>query len=179
MRHGNVETEIKLRVPDAAHGRRLLRSAGFRVSQRRAFEANTVFDTADLRLRKREVRRAGKLTYKGPGSSGRHKSREELEIAAADPRTLSAILEKLGFHPAFRYEKYRTEFRRDGGGEATLDETPIGVFLELEGSPRWIDRTARRLGFSERDYVTLSYGALYTEWCARQRRRPGHMVFAR
>jgi hypothetical protein len=34
-----------------------------------------------------------------------------------------------------------------------LDETPAGVFLELEGPSRWIDRTARRLGFAESDYL--------------------------
>jgi adenylate cyclase class 2 len=60
---------------------------------------------------------------------------------------------------------------------ATLDETPIGVYMELEGSPRWIDRAARRLGFSERDYITASYGRLYLEWCAAQKIEPGHMVF--
>ena len=48
---------------------------------------------------------------------------------------------------------------------AMLDETPIGPFLELEGPARWIDRMAKRLGFTEKDYVTASYGAL---WAAHQ-----------
>ena len=60
----------------------------------------------------------------------------------------------------FRYEKYRTEFRQPRrAGVAMLDETPVGVYLELEGTPHWIDRTARRLGFQESDYITASYGA--------------------
>ncbi len=42
-----------------------------------------------------------------------------------------------------------------------LDETPVGVFLELEGPPEWIDRTAGTLGFSEGDYITLSYLELH------------------
>jgi len=186
MRDGHREIEIKLKVPDAAHGRRLLRASGFRVSRPRVFEANTVFDTPDSRLRRagclvrvRDVKGAAKLTYKGPGSAGRHKDREELEVSAADPPVLGAILQRLGFRPAFRYEKFRTEFRRDPGGDATLDETPIGVFLELEGTPAWIDRTARRLGFAEKDYITDSYGTLYLKWCAQARRKPSHMVFRR
>src|ERR1039457_4635889 len=40
------EIEIKLALRDAAAGRRLLRAAGFHVSKRRVFEANTLFDTA-------------------------------------------------------------------------------------------------------------------------------------
>jgi len=185
MPHGNREIEIKLCVPDAARARRLLRTCGFRVSRPRVFESNTLFDTLDLRLRKagcmlrvRDVNGAAKLTYKGPASAGKHKSREELEIDAGDPRLLASILEKLGFQPVFRYEKFRTEFHRDPGGEATLDETPIGIFVELEGSPAWIDRNARRLGFTEKDYVTKSYAALYFEWCAQKRRKPRDMVFS-
>ena len=54
-------------------------------------------------------------------------------------------------------------------GVVTLDETPIGWFLELEGSPDWIDKTARQLGFSEEDYVILSYAALYLTYCNEQR----------
>ena len=181
----NREIEIKLRVPDAVRARRLLRASGFRVSRPRVFESNTIFDTAEQSLRTsgqmlrvRHVKGAAKLTYKGPIIPGRHKSREELEIDAGNPHVLTAILEKLGLQRVFRYEKFRTEFRRDAGGVATLDETPIGAFLELEGSPRWIDRTARRLGFTEQDYVTASYGALYFEWCEQRRRKPADMTFS-
>jgi len=58
-----------------------------------------------------------------------------------------------------------------------LDETPIGNFLELEGSPTWIDRTARKLGFSVKDYISRSYGYLYLAYCRERRIRPKNMVF--
>ena len=78
-----------------------------------------------------------------------------------------AIVERLGYRRVFRYEKYRTEFHQPRrAGVAMLDETPVGVFLELEGTPHWIDRTARRLGFQESDYITASYGRVYLDWCA-------------
>ena len=101
--------------------------------------------------------------YKSPAAiGGRHKSREELEIEISDAGTALAILENLGFHRVFRYQKYRTEYSQPGArGVVTLDETPIGCYLEVEGSPRWIDRTARKLGFSEKHYITASYGALF------------------
>jgi len=100
---------------------------------------------------------------KGPVlSAGPHKSREELETSAADGNTLEQILGRLGFVPSFRYEKYRTTFQAPAEpGLVALDETPIGVFLELEGPAYWIDDAAQRLGFAPRDYVIASYAALY------------------
>jgi adenylate cyclase class 2 len=190
MKHNGREVEIKLRVSGAAEARRMLRAAGFRVSRRRVFEKNTVFDASSQTLRKsarllrvRETGKIAKLTYKGPPDGGKHKSREELELEVSDARTIAAIFDRLGYHPAFRYEKFRTEFRQRGsgvatGGVATVDETPIGVYLELEGSPAWIDRTAYRLGFAEKDYITASYARLYVESCEARCVEPGNMLFA-
>lgn len=185
MAENNREIEIKLAIEDPPCVRRRLRAAGFRVHRGRVFESNTVFDTPDLKLRAASsllrVRRAGSkstFTFKGPPVPSKHKSREELEVEISDAGLTSAIVEKLGLRPVFRYEKYRTEFRRPGSsGTVTLDETPIGWYLELEGSDRWIDRTARTLGFPERDYITASYGALFLEWRARHGAKAADMIF--
>jgi len=185
MTHTARETEIKLAVPDAKTARRMLRAAGFQVSRRRVFETNAVFDTPEMGLRRAaallRVRQAGgvaTVTYKGPAEIGRHKSREELELEISDARAMGAIIERLGLGPVFRYDKYRTEYRQPSRtGIATLDETPVGVYLELEGTPNWIDRAARELGFAESDYITASYARLYLEWCQRSGVRPLDMVF--
>ena len=181
----NHETEIKLAVRDAGSARRRLRAAGFQVHKRRIFETNLVFDTGDLALRTSSrllrLRQTGStvtLTYKGEPLPGKHKSREELEVQVSDLPTITAIVGRLGYRQVFRYDKYRTEFHRPRhAGVAMVDETPVGVFLELEGTPSWIDRTARDLGFDEDAYITASYGRLYLEWCAAHRRKPGDMVF--
>lgn len=179
------EVEIKLRLSSVEEGKRLLRSAGFRVSKRRLFESNVVFDTpaSELRaasqlLRLRQSGNAHILTFKGAPTPGKLKTREEIETSLGDGEALKEILTRLGFRIVFRYEKYRTEFRRpEEAGLATLDETPIGVFLELEGTPAWIDRAARALGFSERDYLTDTYGGLYLDWCAKRGIKSDRMVF--
>jgi len=181
----NREVEIKLALHDPAEGRRRLREAGFRISKRRVFEENTVFDTPGFKFRNSEslmrVRQVGqhvKMTYKGPPQPSKHKDREELELDISSAERMSAILERLDLRPVFRYQKYRTELRQgSGGGVATLDETPIGTYMELEGTPAWIDRTAKKLGYSETHYITASYGALYVEWCKQNRRPAGDMVF--
>ena len=181
------EIEIKLRVGAPRTAGRLLRAAGFHVSRRRVFEDNLILDTPELALRNRggllRVRTAGgasTLTYKGPATAGPYKSREELEIEISGAGTALSIFEKLGYRPVFRYQKHRAEYtQRDARGVVTLDETPIGCFLEIEGAPRWIDRTARKLGFRESDYIKESYGALYFQFCAERGLKPGNMVFPR
>jgi len=185
MTHSPTETEIKLAVPNARTARKLLRSAGFTLARRQVFESNVVFDTPRLTLRRAStllrLRRAGRLctvTYKGKPVPGKHKTREELELSVKDPSTISAIFERLGYRPVFRYEKYRTEYRlAHGAGIATVDETPIGTYVELEGSPGWIDRLAARMGFGESDYITASYAGLYLDWCRTRGVTPGNMVF--
>ena len=185
MTHGANETEIKLAVAGPQSARWLLRLAGFTISRRRVFESNVIFDTPKLSLRKAgtllRVRHAGSvstITYKGRPVVARHKSREELELEIGDAATMGAVLDRLGLRPVFRYQKYRTEYRQSrGAGMAMLDETPVGVYLELEGSPRWIDRTARQLGFTGQDYILLSYARLYLDWCRKKRLKPGDMVF--
>jgi adenylate cyclase class 2 len=181
----NREIEIKLRVPNAPAARRLLRQAGFRVVKRRVLEINVLFDNPARDLRARRclirIRRAGAraiLTYKGAPEPGRHKSREELETPLARPEAFETILERLGFEPVFRYEKYRTEYRRGNlEGVVTLDQTPIGVFLELEGDPDWIDRLAGELGFAERHFILASYATLYVDYCRERGLTPQHMLF--
>jgi adenylate cyclase class 2 len=185
MSKGTHETEIKLAVKDARAARRLLRQAGFVVSRPRVFEANMVFDTPQLILRNSSsllrIRQAGRvvtMTYKGVPEIGNYKTREELELQIDNAAAMMAIVGHLGFQCVFRYEKYRTEFQQPRrSGVAMLDETPVGVYLELEGTPHWIDLSARRLGFQQSDYITASYARVYLDWCAANGRQPGDMTF--
>ncbi len=180
------EIEIKLRLPDKLEKiRRALRDRGFHVSKSRVHESNVLFDTPKSLLRSHgkliRVRRVGAqtvLTFKGPSQPGRYKKRQEIEMSFPDGNALEQILDEMGYHPIFRYEKFRTEYvKAPGAGKVMLDETPLGNFFEIEGSPRWIDRTARLLGFSTDDYITRSYGYLYLARCRERRTRPKDMLF--
>ena len=130
---------------------------------------------------KRPVRSA---KAKAPGSR-RHKVREEIELQVTDGKALAEILEAFGMQVWFRYEKYRTTFRLPErqrwarGLLIELDETPLGEFIELEGPGRAIDRAAKALTYSRRDYISANYFALYREECRRKGRQLGDMVFAR
>lgn len=117
-----------------------------------------------------------RLPSNSPGED-RHKHRVETETEIADGRALDDIFLSLGLVAAFRYEKWRTEWS-DGEGHCVVDETPIGDFAELEGSPEWIDHAASRLGVSQLDYLTLSYGRLFDLWREQHRSHAADLTFA-
>lgn len=134
------------------------------------------------------------LTFKRPPVGGtmpsgraqerhRHKVRDEFELEVADASILAKIFEGLGMSGWFRYEKYRTTFRLPGSARwangllIELDETPIGLFVELEGPAAAIDRAAQELGYSRRDYVLKNYLVLYVEECRRLGKVPKDMLF--
>jgi adenylate cyclase, class 2 len=126
------------------------------------------------------------LTYKAPiagatkaRSTRGYKEREEIEMEVANSADLARILEGLGMRPGFRYEKYRTKYTLNNlpNLELDLDETPAGIFLELEGPRRQIDRAARLLGYTKSDYDSRSYWHLHQEYCQRRRINAPHMIF--
>jgi adenylate cyclase class 2 len=179
----NQEIEIKFRVADIRGLHRRLRESKFSVITQRTHELNTLYDLPGQLLRKRghllRLRKYGPewiLTYKGKGKAGRHKTRTELETKISDGKKMEAILLALGFSPSFRYEKFRSAWS-DGKGHVVLDETPIGIFSEIEGKSRWIDRTARLFGISRSDYITESYAELFLEWKTRSRSAAKEMTF--
>ncbi|MEE9234429.1 MAG: class IV adenylate cyclase [Candidatus Acidoferrales bacterium] len=190
MRRAGTETEIKLSLGPTAAARRGLARLGFRVIQPRSLERNLVFDTPGRALRRsgcllrlRSWNGRHWLTFKGPADFSRHfKVRTERETELSDPEAVRAAFAALGLQTVFRYEKFRAVYAAGGrwrGGEVMLDETPIGNFLELEGSRSWIRRVARALGARPQDFITQSYASLYADWCRRRRRRVGEMVFHR
>jgi adenylate cyclase class 2 len=191
-----VEIEVKIAVTSVVRARRLLREGKFHAEGTRVFERNLVLDDArgnlkrkGLLLRLRTTGTRGKstdglCTFKGPARETRthHKIRVEREFMAGDAEECLAVFAGVGFHPAFRYEKFRTKFSRRGRGaekqgHIVLDETPMGVFLELEGPAMWIDRTAKELGFSRDDYITMSYARLWEKWREEHRIPARDMVF--
>jgi adenylate cyclase, class 2 len=128
----------------------------------------------------------GILTYKAPpspsiesASARRYKERQENEIEFRPAANLEAILAGLGLAPGFRYEKYRTSYRLDTipGLHLDLDETPLGNYLELEGTPSAIDRAAHLLGFAPEDYITGTYWDLYVADCRGRNITPTNLVF--
>jgi adenylate cyclase, class 2 len=184
------EIEVKLRIRDLSGLLAKLHQLGAHC-QGRVFEHNSLYDTPEndfrrrgrlLRLRTKAPAPAGRIGGGGrqavitskapvPVSTSRYKERLERELVLAAGRPWHARLLSLGFRQGFFYERYRTTFRLPNL-HLEIDQTPIGTILELEGTPRAIDRTARDLGFSPRDYIRSTYWELFQA----ERRRGGRLA---
>jgi adenylate cyclase class 2 len=179
-----LEQEAKFRLASAEEGVSKLAALGADVAKPRHFEANILYDFRDERISKRDealrLRRVDDeawLTWKGPQhGSGRIKRRRELETRVDDGDAVEGILDALGAEECFRYEKYRACYRLQGA-LLTLDETPIGVFLEIEATPELIAELASELGLTMADAISLSYPRLYERYRLEIPDAPRFMVF--
>lgn len=179
-----LEREVKLRFASPAAARAAIVGAGGRQTCGRRLQEDALVDTAEGTLRQarsalRVRMEPGRsfLTFKGPVQPALVKMREEIEAAVDDGHTAIALLERLGFHVWFRYEKYREEFVI-GALIATVDETPLGTFVELEGGEDDIVRVARILGYEPEAYVLDSYRRLFVRHCEERGLPVTHMQFA-
>jgi adenylate cyclase class 2 len=173
-----VETEVKLKAPDVASAERAIAGARAELLHPRHLEENLIFDEdgrfagRGCYLRLRRTPHGGRLTWKGPKRvEGGMKVREEIEVGVTEADALQAILEAMGLRRVLRYQKYRTEYRL-GELAVTLDETPVGVFLELEGPAEAIRRRVTEFGYGPDDFESASYVELFHAGGGR-----GDMVF--
>ena len=164
-----VEKEAKFYIRDLEQIEQRLIDLGGEIVQPRTFETNLRFDTPDRILsasfqvlRLRQDTRA-RLTYKGPADPGSTvSSRPEYEVEVSDLDTGREILESLGYEVVTTYEKYRTSFLLDNV-EISLDEMPIGYFIEIEGADEdQIHTMANKLDLKWENRSSLSYMSLFT-----------------
>lgn len=186
----SVETEVKVAVTALDEFQRRLSGLAHEQVSARHFEDNALLDYADGRLRRQgcllRVRAAGgvaSVTFKGPpAESDLYKIREELETRVESAAAALGIFERLGLRVWFRYQKYRTEYRiegrdEDSGVALALDETPIGVYAEFEGSQEAIRRAAAAMGYGSSQFLRDSYYGLYLEFCRARGLPAADMVF--
>jgi adenylate cyclase class 2 len=183
MDASKLEREVKLRFSSPEEARDAVTQTGATPLRGRRLQEDCLVDSDDGQLRARgamlRIRlECGKsrITYKGPPLPSAVKVREELETVVGDGELLLRILGELGYRPWFRYQKYREEFAHEDVVVA-VDETPVGTFVELEGSEEGIGTVAQLLGRSPSEYVLDSYRTLFVAW-QRDQQTPGRdMVF--
>lgn len=164
-----LEREIKLRFGSVDEARAAIIACGATPLLGRRLQEDSLLDSDDEALRRRRcvlrVRTENgksRLTFKGPVQPGVMKIREELETVIGDGEILLRVLKELGLHVWFRYEKYREEFAHEDVIVA-VDETPVGIFVEIEGSESGIAAMAGALGQKECDYIKDSYRGLFLQ----------------
>ncbi len=185
----SIETEVKIELADLTKVRDRVLQLGFRIRTPRAFEDNWIFDLPDRSLaRRRQLLRVRSfadrawITLKAPSRrSTRYKIRQELETELGDAQVVRQLLRSLGFEPSFRYQKFRTVLEPAKPSRkkltVTFDETPIGNFLEIEGSARDILGLSAKLGYKPTDFIQDSYWQLFRK--RRPRSSGTSMIFRR
>ena len=180
-----VEREIKLRYDSVESAQAAVLAAGATPLLGRRLQEDALLDTDDESLRRRRcVLRVrlengkSRITFKGPVQPSDMKLRDEFETIVGDGVVLLRVFEELGFHVWFRYEKYREEFSHEEVIVA-IDETPVGIFVEIEGSEPGIATMAKALGRRPNDYVLDSYRGLFLKYRDEYGLTGSDMVFDR
>jgi adenylate cyclase class 2 len=165
-----LEREIKLRFGSADEARQAVIAAGATPMYGRRLQEDALLDTEDEQLRRqrcvlrvRMENGKSRITYKGPVQPSVMKVREELETVVGDGEMLLRVFGELGMHVWFRYEKYREEFSHEDVIVA-IDETPVGIFVEIEGSEHGIADMTLALGRTPADYIVDSYRSLFLQY---------------
>ena len=180
-----LETEVKIRITqeDLDPIRARLKELGAHCLSPRREEKNVLFDFADRNLetcgcavRLRTFGEKTTLTFKGEiQEDPLFKKREELETRVEDPQALIKVLEALGMHICFEYSKFREIYRLSVDqhkGEICLDETPVGTFVEIEGSEEAIEALAAQLGWTPDSFIRRNYVEMYLEHQSAEHRAP-------
>ena len=165
------EIEVKFLLKDLTALIQKIDQLDLSCTQKRVHEFNLRYDLPDGRLvTKKQVLRLRQdtqalLTFKGPGVLDEGVLlRKEIEVSVSDFDTARRLLEALGYQVIMMYEKYRANYLMDGV-ILSVDETPFGLFIELEGeSPAQVKSAASLLGLDWRQRINLSYSALLDQY---------------
>ena len=170
------EREIKFYVQDLEAVNERLRICGAELTRERTLEINLRLDTDDrslyksgrlLRLRQDDRAR---VTYKADARvEGGVIARTEIEFTVDNFEVARKLFEALGYQVVVIYEKYRRVYRL-GDVEVTLDELPMGDFVEIEApNNTLIEGAAQMLGLDWSKGIATNYLGLFE--IARSRRK--------
>lgn len=164
-----VEQEVKLKFASHEAARQAVITAGGRLVRSERAQEDRFLDTTDDRLsnsrcalRIRREPHQTTITFKGPIEDGPVKSREEVETSVADADIAETLLARLGFTEWWRHTKHREDYLI-GDVTVFIDRTPVGTFVEIEGTLETIAATTRALGREPREYILDSYRTLFTK----------------
>ena len=164
----NLEIEVKFYLKDISDMRQKITHIGG-VHEKSDNERNFRFEDSDRGLLKNEALLRLRITQDQNVLTYKEKVRDpetdcktynEFEVTVSDFDRMAAILERIGYKPVQCYEKRRETYRIDNV-VMCLDTMPFGNFIEIEGDPSAIKKTAEKLGFEWKNRILTNYLALF------------------
>ena len=180
------EIELKFKIENPGLIRKKLRNLKAKFIGK-AFEKTIKFDTKNDGLKKQgkflRVRTGFEnvITFKKKINKfdKNFKEREEIELEISDPEKMEKILENLGFTKKWLMEKYREKWIL-GNVEVVIDKLPkMGYFIEIEGSKRAIQKTAKILELDLKEGITKTYWGLWEDYRKEKSIKEKNIIFKR
>lgn len=162
------EIEVKLPVKEFKEVKKLLKRLKAKRKFKETLEKNILFDHKSLRLKRKDWvlrlrhfcnKNLLTLKTKTKGKKG-FKVREEINLYFEDFEKMKKILKKLGFFEVFYYEKFREEYEMEGLN-ISLDRTPVGNYVEIEGDYKKIEDFLEKIGAGINQTLSLSYYQIF------------------
>ncbi len=171
MSENNFEIEVKIRLKeDFNRIEEKLINSGFEAETSFQKELNIFYDRngelkeKGLALRLRYFSNMVSLTLKGKSLKKKIKERKEYEVSVSSFENMDLILKSVGLKPFFKYEKMRKLFRNKNNVLVTLDKTPFGNFMEIEGNVKSIKIIMDEMEISQNDIEEKNYLQLFSEF---------------
>jgi adenylate cyclase class 2 len=179
------EVELKFKIENPGLIRKKLRNLKAKFIGK-AFEKTIKFDTKNDGLKKQgkflRVRTGFEnvITFKKKINKfdKNFKEREEIEVEISDPAEMEKILENLGFTKKWLMEKYREKWILKNA-EIVIDKLPFGNFIEIEGSKRAIQKTAKILELDLKEGITKTYWGLWEDYRKEKSIKEKNIIFKR
>jgi predicted adenylyl cyclase CyaB len=162
------EVEIKILNVNPSKIKNILKEHGGRILMKEYEQKTALFihpgkkNNGVIRLRKDG--RGDKITFKSnPKIVSGHKTAEEHETRIESFETVEAGLKMLGLKEIGRTTTKREDWELDGAIISINKYKKIPYYIEIESTPKNIEKIASILGYSKKDYCAKNLIAIYGE----------------
>ncbi len=159
--------EARLKTLDAEPLRDIRQVDTYFVDQHKLLHKND----CGLRIRQEfaDGRQIAMVTFKGPRSVGKYKSRPEFETGIGDADVMKKIFESLGYTQRITLEKKRAVWRLDACHVCLDDVPPLGFFVEVEGpDDAAIFGVLEKLDLQEEPHISSGYASMMAKELKRE-----------
>ena len=175
-----TETELKAVVDDLAMRRKRVEEAGG-VLEKEGYLQDRRWDTERETIGARDhvirirvfnglPRGEATLEWKGPTRSNQgYKVREEIGTTIGDAEALSEMFERLGMQITRTIDREIAQFNLDGATIRFESYPRMDVLVEVEGTPKQIERAIAAIGIAREEYCADAL----TDFMARYESRTG------
>ncbi len=177
----NKEIEVKFALKNALKIRKILKRNKAKFKGR-AFERTVRFDSKDKKLEKSgkflRIRTGFEktITFKKKIENKNFKERIEIELEIDDEKKMAEILKNLGFNKILIMEKFREKWTLLDT-EIVIDKLPMGLFIEIEGGEKAINKMIKLLELDSEKRILVTYWDIWKNFARKNKIKNQNIIF--